>query len=107
MQKYNARVNAEQQEILLEKGFWADPVITDTLTKRGLVRGRADLGDVLDAVIRELGLPRTLKDYGIGRDQLDRIAESSIRDACCQWNVIPLERKEQVLEILEMCLGDQ
>lgn len=76
------------------------------LAKRGLIRSEADLGDALDAIIRELGLPRTLKAYGIGRDQLEGIAESSLKDVCCGWNVIPLKKKEQVLEILEMCLGD-
>lgn len=78
------------------------------LEPRGLKMGEVpDLGDSLDMIIRELGLPRTLAEYGIGRDQLHHIAESSLKDVCCQWNVVPLERKEQVLEILEMCLGDQ
>lgn len=56
-------------------------------------------------MIRELGFPRTLGEYGIGRDKLEAIAESSLKDVCCQFNAIPLEKKEQVLEILEMCLG--
>lgn len=105
MQKYNAKVNAAQQAIVLDE-FWGQPDISGTLTKRGLSKGNADLGDALDALIRELGLPRTLKDYGIGRNQLEGIAESSLNDICCGWNVIPLEKKEQVLEILEMCLGE-
>lgn len=106
VQKYNARANADRQSIVLD-AFWADPDIAATLTKHSLVRGQADLGDALDAVIRELGLPRTLKDYGIGRDKLGAIAESSLKDPCCQFNVIALEEKTQVMEILEMCLGDQ
>lgn len=105
VQKYNARVNAPQQAIVLD-AFWADPDICGVLTKHGLVQGEADLGDALDAVIRELGLPRTLNDYGIGRDRLEAIAESCVTDICCVWNVIPLEKKEQVLEILQMCVGD-
>ena len=106
VQKYNARANAEQQAVVLD-AFWADADIAGVLARRSLGRGRADLGDALDAVIRELGFPRTLADYGIGRDRLGAVAESSVRDVCCQWNAIPLESKEQVLEILEMCLGDQ
>ncbi|KUI58246.1 Alcohol dehydrogenase 4 [Cytospora mali] len=106
VQKFNAKANAEQQQIVLD-AFWSDPDIAGALTRHNLVKGQADLGDALDAVIRELGFPRTLKDYGIGRDKLEAIAESSLKDACCQWNAIPLEKKEQVLEILEMCLGDQ
>ncbi|KAJ4423245.1 hypothetical protein N0V82_002106 [Gnomoniopsis sp. IMI 355080] len=106
VQKYNAKVNTSQQAIVLD-AFWGQPDISGVLTKRGLVKGQADLGDALDALIRELGLPRTLKDYGIGRGKLEGIAESSLNDICCGWNVIPLEKKEQVLEILEMCLGDE
>lgn len=109
VQKYNAKHSAAaaaQQATVLD-AFWAEPDIAGALARRGLVEGAADLGDALDAIIRELGLPRTLKDYGIGRDRLDEIAESSLRDVCCGWNVVPLVRKEQVLEILDMCLGDQ
>ncbi|KAG8157677.1 hypothetical protein KVR01_012339 [Diaporthe batatas] len=104
VQKFNAKVNAQQQALVVD-AFWDDPETAAALTKHSLVKGRADLGDALDAVIRELGFPRTLAEYGVGRDKLDAIAESSLKDVCSQFNVIPLERKEQVLEILEMCLG--
>lgn len=107
VQKFNAPVNGATQQATVLDAFWAEPAIAEVLAARGLVRGEADLGDALDAIIRELGLPRTLKEYGIGRERLDEIAESSLKDVCCGWNVIPLVRKEQVLEILEMCLGDQ
>ncbi|EHA19179.1 alcohol dehydrogenase [Aspergillus niger ATCC 1015] len=60
-----------------------------------------DLGDVLDAVIRELGLPRSLQAVGVGRDQFDALAEHSLHDRWCQANVVPLQEKGQVLEILE------
>ncbi|KAH8645767.1 hypothetical protein BX600DRAFT_534203 [Xylariales sp. PMI_506] len=105
VQKYNAKVNADRQEIVV-KAFWDEPAISAVLEKHSLIPGKADLGDALDAIIRELGFPRTLKDYGVGRDKLEAIAESSIKDFLCQLNAIPLERKEQVLEILEMCVGD-
>ena len=61
-----------------------------------------DLGDVLDAVIRELGLPRSLQAVGVGRDQFDALAEHCLHDRWCQANVVPLQEKGQVLEILEM-----
>jgi alcohol dehydrogenase class IV len=106
VQKFNAKVNADRQAIVLG-AFWGDEKISTVLEKHGLVRDKADLGDALDAIICELGFPRTLKEYGIGRDKLDVIAESSLKDALCQKNIIPLTEKEQVLEILEMCVGDQ
>lgn len=105
MQKYNAKVNAEQQRQVLV-ALWGEPVIAEVLKSRSLTDGNVDLGDALDAIIRELGFPRSLKAYGIGRDKLDQIAQSSVGDICCKWNAIPLEKPEQVLEILDMCLED-
>ncbi|KAJ0114386.1 hypothetical protein J7T55_010775 [Diaporthe amygdali] len=104
VQKFNAKVNAQQQAIVLD-AFWADPDVAATLTKHSLVKEKADLGDALDALIRELGFPRTLAEYGVGRDKLEAIAESSIKDHCCLTNAIPLESKEQVLEILEIVIA--
>ena len=57
---------------------------------------------MLDAVIRELGLPRSLREVGVGRDQFDGLAEKSLRDRFCRTNPVPLVSKEQVVEILEM-----
>lgn len=61
-----------------------------------------DLGDVLDIVIRELGMPRTLKDVGIGRDKLNGLAANTLQDAWSKTNSTPITDKAQVLEILEM-----
>ncbi|QRD81644.1 aconitate hydratase mitochondrial precursor [Aspergillus flavus] len=72
------------------------------LGRRGLDATKVDLGDVLDVVIRELGMPRSLKDVGVGRDQLDQLAENSLHDRWCKTNPVPLTEKSQILEILEM-----
>lgn len=106
VQKFNARVNAAQQAELITI-LWDDPIVASVLEKHKLTRGSGDLGDVLDAIIRELGFPRTLKEYGVGREDLGKIAESSLGDMCCTSNAISLVKKEQVLEILEMCVGDE
>ncbi|TVY52337.1 Dehydrogenase FUM7 [Lachnellula cervina] len=106
VQKFNARVNATQQAELITI-LWDDPIVASVLEKHKLTRGSGDLGDVLDAIIRELGFPRTLKEYGVGREDLGKIAESSLGDMCCTSNAISLVKKEQVLEILEMCVGDE
>jgi alcohol dehydrogenase class IV len=68
-------------------------------------RKNADLGDILDAVIRELGMPRTLKEKGIGRDKLDLLAENSLKDHWIKTNAKPITEKSQVMEILEMVVG--
>ncbi|KAI0452212.1 putative Fe-containing alcohol dehydrogenase [Xylaria acuta] len=64
--------------------------------ERGLKRETADLGDLMDAIFRALGLPRTLKEFGIGEDRLDGIAEHSLQDTHLD--------KAGVLEILRMVL---
>ena len=79
-----------------------DPVVAGVLRERLDDISAADLGDILDAVIRELGMPRSLADVGIGRDQLEMLAENSLHDPLCQSNPVPLTQKSQVLEILEM-----
>ena len=69
-----------------------------------LISGRndPDLGDILDAVIRELGMPRTLKDVGVGKDKLDLLAENSLKDHWIKTNAVPITEKSQVMEILEI-----
>jgi alcohol dehydrogenase class IV len=63
-----------------------------------------DLGDILDAVIRELGLPRTLKAVDVGRDKLDALAENSLKDHRIKTNALPITEKGQVMEMLEMAV---
>ncbi|KAJ9298735.1 hypothetical protein DTO271G3_3702 [Paecilomyces variotii] len=104
--KYNASKNANndsQQRVL---GFLtSDPIVSEVLHRRQVDVENADLGDVLDAIIRELGLPRSLADVGVGRDKLDQLAVNSLKDRCCVTNPVPLKEKGQVLEILEMVVG--
>lgn len=103
--KYNARVNKDQQQLVLD-ALWDEPVVAEVLSKQArLDRAAADLGDALDAIIRALGLPRTLAHYGIGRDRLEDIAALSLTDWMCKTNPVPLETPAQIVEILEQCLG--
>ena len=85
----------------MRKFLIADPVVADVLRRRGVDVSVADLGDVLDAVIRELGMLRSLKDVGVGREKLDGLAENSLHDRWCISNPVSLREKGQVLEILE------
>ena len=77
-------------------------MVSAVLRARSVNTPKSDLGDILDALIRDLGMPRSLKDVGVGRDQLDVLAINSLHDRWCQTNPLPLKEKEQVLEILEM-----
>lgn len=79
-----------------------DPVVLELLQTRSLDVERSDLGDILDVIIRELGMPRSLSNVRVGRDKLDGLAAHSLHDRWCQSNPVPLKEKSQVLEILEM-----
>lgn len=95
--KYNSVVNLKQQTELFGV-LWEDETTAELLRKWGA----ADLGGAIDTIVRELDLPRSLEEVGVGRDKFEAIAESSIHDRLCANNPIPLTKKEQVLEILEM-----
>nr|POE48412.1 ethanolamine utilization protein eutg [Quercus suber] len=103
--KYNARVNGEKQQTL-KQIMWDEAPIAEVLARRGLKPGSSDAGDALDAIFRELGMPRSLAEVGVARSKFDGLAVNSLKDPCCKANPIPLVRKEQVLEILGMCAGD-
>lgn len=76
--------------------------MSEVLRSRNVNIEASDLGDILDAVIRELGMPRSLSDVKVGRDKLDALAAHSLHNRWCQSNPVPLKEKEQVLDILEM-----
>jgi hypothetical protein len=52
-------------------------------------------------------MPRTLADVKVGRDKLDMLAQNSLHDRWVRANPEPLTKKEQVMEILEMVVGDE
>lgn len=85
--------------------LWAESPVADVLERRGLERESSDAGDVVGAIISELGMPRSLAAVGIKRSQLDALAENSLKDAWLPTNPVPLVKKEQVLEVLEMVIG--
>ncbi|PYH46123.1 iron-containing alcohol dehydrogenase [Aspergillus saccharolyticus JOP 1030-1] len=105
--KYNAAhgANRDRQE-KLKQFLLKRKEVVDVLRRQGKAEhlDKVDLGDVLDAIIQELDLPRSLKDVGVGREHLDSLAESSLQDPWCRTNPVPLTEKSQVLEILEMAV---
>lgn len=102
--KYNARVNSQTQQGIKDL-LWQQDEVARLLTARGLRQGASDLGDALDAIIRELGMPRSLADVGVGRDKLEVIADNAARDHFCLENPIPLREPRQIVEILESVLA--
>ncbi len=104
--KWNKRINSTQQHKVLDI-LWGVPSVKHVLEKRHLGQGKNDLGDALDAVFRELGMPRSLTNVGVGGDKLDALATGSLQDRWCKTNPIPLKTKQQVMEILQLVIGDQ
>ncbi|PVH85323.1 Dehydroquinate synthase-like protein [Cadophora sp. DSE1049] len=107
--KYNShhgddKVRVPQQKVL--DILWDQKIIAQVLRTRGLKKETADAGDVVGAIISELGMPRTLKDVGVGREKLDALAVNCLKDAWLKTNPVPLLEKNQVLEILETVVGD-
>lgn len=103
--RYNRRVNEAKQAKVLEV-LWSEGAVGDVLDKRAVRRGRGDLADVLDALFREMDMPRSLREVGVGRERLGLLAEGSLNDRFCRSNPVPLRERGQVLEILEMVVGD-
>ena len=64
-----------------------------------------EAGDVLDAFISGLGLPRTLGEVGVGDADLDRIAEGSMKTPWMPHNPRKVSGPEDLRAILEAALG--
>ena len=103
--KYNKQANAAQQQQVLDV-LWSEEAALQVLKREGVERESSDLGDVLGTLFKALGMPRTLRDVGVARDKFEGLAVGSLNDRWCKTNPIPLTRKEQVLEILDMCSGE-
>src|SRR6478736_4759392 len=61
-----------------------------------------DAGDVLDAFIRGLGMPRSLADVRVGPENFDRIAAQAMKTPWVPRNPRKIEGPAQVREILLM-----
>lgn len=108
--KYNylhggQRVKDSQRKVM--DVLWGEATIAVMLKGRGLKPETADASVLVGALVSELGMPRTLKEVGVTRDKLDSLAENSMRDRWIPTNPVPLTKKEQVLDVLEMAMGDK
>ncbi|KAF2454139.1 hypothetical protein BDY21DRAFT_291986 [Lineolata rhizophorae] len=103
--RYNAARGANTaKQADVARVLRGDGLVAGVLAARGAGRpvDDMDLADMLDLVIRELGLPRSLKDVKVGRDKLPALAKSSLNDIWIKTNAVPITEEAQVMEILEM-----
>ncbi|KAK1061625.1 hypothetical protein LTR74_010886 [Friedmanniomyces endolithicus] len=81
--------------------LWSEEGVVKVLEAAKLVRDTAHLGDLLDAVIGALGLPRTLKEVGVSPDVIPALSKRALSDFWAPTNPVPLLEAEQVQAILE------
>jgi alcohol dehydrogenase class IV len=103
--KYNIKHGASNGEIAqrqetVKKILWSELEVAETLKAAGITES-ADLGDVLDAIIRALGLPRTLGELQVSKDLIPALSKRALDDFWAPTNPVPLLEAKQVQEILE------
>jgi maleylacetate reductase len=84
--RWNKSANAERQ----------------ALVAAAMGRPNDDAGDLLDRFIRGLGMPRSLREVGVGPEHFDRIAQQAMATPWVPRNPRRIERPAQVREILDM-----
>ncbi|TKA75540.1 hypothetical protein B0A55_03538 [Friedmanniomyces simplex] len=104
--KYNLQHGTDRPEIAekqkrVQAVLWSEPEVAKVLEAAKLARDKADLGDLLDAIIRALGLPRTLKEVGVAPDVIPALSKRALDDFWAPTNPVPLLKAEQMQVILE------
>lgn len=97
--KANLERQAITRDILLQSAE-----VRDLIKQSGKTVDDIDLSGTLDLVIRALGMPRTLKEVGVGKDKLEMLAKNTLSDPWAVTNAEPITEKEQVMEILQMVI---
>ena len=84
--RWNAGVNAERQTRIA--AAFGDP--------------SAAAGDLADAFISSLGMPRSLSAVDVGEDRFQAVAEYTMKDIWGRTNPRTISQPRDVMEILEM-----
>ena len=83
---YNKPVNAARQALISE----------------AMGRPGDDAGEVIGEFISQMGMPRSLAEVGVKREQFQLIAENAMHDRCIHANPRPIAGPGDVMEILEL-----
>lgn len=83
---------------------WNLPANAERQKRVGEAFGKPDAaaGDLVEGLVKALGLPGRLSEVGVGRDRFREIAEKSMHDRAVLNNPRPIKGPEQVMEILEL-----
>ena len=104
--RYNIQHGSNNQEIpqrqeKVRRILWLQELVRKTLQNAGFDEENADLSEMLDVIIRELGMPRTLREVGVDKNVIPALSERALADFWAKTNPVPLVKAEQVQEILE------
>ncbi len=89
VQAYNLSVNAERQKRI--SACLGDP--------------SRPASELLDALIRVLGMPRSLREVGVREDQLKLVSEYTLEDIWGRTNPRAIKTAADVMEILRTAMG--
>lgn len=83
---------------------WNLPANAERQKRVGEAFGKPDAaaGDLVEGLVKLLGLPGRLSEVGVGRDRFREIAEKSMHDRAVLNNPRPINGPDQVMEILEL-----
>ena len=83
---------------------WNLPVNAERQKRVGEAFGKPDAaaGDLVEGLVKSLGLPGRLSEVGVAKDRFREIAEKSMHDRAVLNNPRPIKGPEQVMEILEL-----
>ena len=91
--RYNLDASASRQRLIAEAIGVANSRMTDE--DAGLAAG-----DAVDALCRELGLPRTLREVDVPEDGLEFIAAATLQDRSLSTNPKPVTDAGPIMEVL-------
>ncbi len=75
--------------------------VSEALGKAG-----APAADLVAALVRGLGMPTTLAEVGVGRDQFPRVIEAALQDRWVHSNPRPVKGRDDLRALLEAVAGD-
>lgn len=83
---------------------WNLPANVERQKRVGEAFGKPDAaaGDLVEGLVKSLGLPGRLSEVGVSRDRFREIAEKSMHDRAVLNNPRPINGPDQVMEILEL-----
>ncbi|ORX93473.1 maleylacetate reductase [Basidiobolus meristosporus CBS 931.73] len=98
--RYNLKKNQERQKIV-RSVLLAMPQVTKVLEEQQVSQD-GSAGEILAAIISQLGLPRSLEEVGVSENRFEEIAQKTLDDPWAITNPIPLKDTSQVVEILRL-----